>query len=681
MLLVALEWIVFGTYFTGQEIPQFDFLSAYNTEAYQWWQSAFRVGIPQWTPTLWGGYPAVSNLQNSSFYLPVGLATLLGPFTLHSSAILSAFHVAFGASGGYIFARRFNLKIAASLLAMIAWFFAAGFYSNAGELDIMRAFAWFPCILLISSTRWPWQKWWGPLLALLFIWQAILASYPGVLVTYLYLLPIWVIGNQFITREKLRRYLIPLAVSGIGAVAMSLIRFLPALTARGTYPGILPDTSKSEWALLGALLFPYNNPALPSFDDMESMFLGAAVVALIAFVPLRIPWVKVLLLIAGVGFLLGLGSPPWHDLVTHLPGMSLSRFRQADFRVVVLFCLVAVAAFSLDQLLRTRDATSTRTKGLVFGRIAAVSALLILFGVVEIKYHYEASESTTQWVLMTLAAAAAVVALLTKRRGLKSAAAAMLIGVAACSGVSAVYAVPGLWRSDRVTTELSYFGSTVDRLIASPASVSDVQRPARIAPPENPTGADTIDNRYSVAFYTGQTSLFGYVNLRGTETYERIKSVTQLPGDDGAQERAFWSAAGEIFESDVTAVPTVASTSKCVASGQCGQALSSMAKSYNSNGHFSYSLVATRPVIAMANEAYYPGWTASICEMSRCHSIVASSGTSGQIVLNIPKGSWTLHLDYRLPHLRLALGLFGFGALSVAMLVVLRAVRRRRVQC
>ena len=140
-ILTALEVVVFGDYFSGRVIPQFDFVSGYTEEASAWWHDGNFFSPPQWMPYLWGGYPSVSNFQNSAFYIPVGVMTIFGSLNLTSFAFLSALQVAAGAIGAYIFARLWGAGRVTGLLALVAWFFAAGFYSNASHLDIARAYS------------------------------------------------------------------------------------------------------------------------------------------------------------------------------------------------------------------------------------------------------------------------------------------------------------------------------------------------------------------------------------------------------------------------------------------------------------------------------------------------------------------------------------------------------------
>src|SRR5262245_14987223 len=93
MLVLAL----FGTFLTGRHCPPGDFLGAYNAEAYAWWRDGDFFTPPQWMPYLWGGYPAAASAQNSSWYLPVGLAAFVVPYGLWTASVLQVIHVVGGA--------------------------------------------------------------------------------------------------------------------------------------------------------------------------------------------------------------------------------------------------------------------------------------------------------------------------------------------------------------------------------------------------------------------------------------------------------------------------------------------------------------------------------------------------------------------------------------------------------
>ena len=99
VVIAVLQALVFGGYYSGAMTAPWDFLGAYNAEAFAWWRDGSFFNPSQWMPYQWGGYPTAASLQNSGWYLPVGVVAWLVPFTIHAASALQAFHVAWGALG------------------------------------------------------------------------------------------------------------------------------------------------------------------------------------------------------------------------------------------------------------------------------------------------------------------------------------------------------------------------------------------------------------------------------------------------------------------------------------------------------------------------------------------------------------------------------------------------------
>lgn len=686
-LLIALQTLVFGGFLSGAIIPQFDFMGGYNTEAFAWWRDGGFVAPTQWMPYMWGGYPAVSNLQNSSFYLPFGLVAAVVPFTLQASAAVSALHVAFGATGLYVFTRRWGAGIVPSLVGLVGWFFAAGIYSNATQPDIARAYAWLPWVLLIASVKWPWWRWYGPVLAVLLLWQAVLGIYPGTIVALAYLLPIWVIANQVLFRPKITSYLVPLLIAGLAAGAMTAVRFLPAILTRGTYEAVFPDVSVFGIATIGTFLYPFTNPKVPDFEVMRSFFLPAVFLPLLVFVPWRSKLVRAVAIVTGAAVVLGMPFWPWHDAVTNfLPGMQLSRFRMSDFKVIMLFGIVVLAVFALHRLVVARREVTTET---VAGTVAAtapahsqswtrwvpLTVLVLLnlgFAAIGLRYNWDPVASIPQWVI--LAAVSVIAYLLSRPPGLDNPRGVVAgIGLlAVISGLVGVFAVTPVWRTERVAAENNYFGGQVSDFIAArPADLTAEQRPARLPSPDDPTNRDEIYWVFGKVFYTGDASVFGYVNLRGNETWETIKNQLFAGGDLGRNNAAFWAAPGMLITGAPSTMPAPAESTVCAESGQCGPDLTVTPVSYDPGGKFSYDVVADRRVDVMANEAWYTGWQAELCSSDgACAAVETARGVAGQLTMTVPEGSWRLNLEYRLPGWTVAWAAFAGGVIAAALLGV-----------
>ena len=203
--ILILQTFVYWEYYSGAMTAPWDFFGTYNAEAFAWWHDGSFFHPSQWMPYQWGGYPAAASLQNSGWYLPVGIVASLVPFTIHAASALQAFHVAWGAIGLYWLTRRWGQGRASALFGLVAYSFAVGFFSNAQHVDIVRAFAWVPWLLLCVSPQWHWRRAWGIPLAALIFWQAAISSYPGVLALLAYGILVWVMVAQLSFRPRDRK--------------------------------------------------------------------------------------------------------------------------------------------------------------------------------------------------------------------------------------------------------------------------------------------------------------------------------------------------------------------------------------------------------------------------------------------------------------------------------------------
>ena len=280
---IALELLVFQTYFAGLHSPPWDFFGQYNAEAYYWWTFGGFFNPVDWVPTNWAGYPAASMLQNSAWYLPVGIMAAYGDFTLHSSAVLAALHVGFGAIGTYVLAKKLGSPILVALFALVGGFFAAGYFSNAQHVDITRAYSWIPWVLALATPFWKWKSPAGFFGGTLILWQFVSGAYPGVLVASAYVLVFWVVLMQVLNRSKVRNFLLPLLISSFIAILLSAPRIVPYLLLNPRPVSRPQDNSVFDHTNLTTLLFDYSSDLIPGDISMRSIFVPATVFVLLFF--------------------------------------------------------------------------------------------------------------------------------------------------------------------------------------------------------------------------------------------------------------------------------------------------------------------------------------------------------------------------------------------------------------
>ncbi|TFB91274.1 hypothetical protein E3O44_00320 [Cryobacterium algoricola] len=658
-ILIALEALVFRPYFDGESIPPWDFLGSYNTDAYSWWTQGSFFSPPEWISSVWGGYPAALVLQNSGWYLPVGMVSFFVPFSLHASAALSALHVAFGFLGAYALARGLKLRFLPATLVAVAWFFAVGYYSNAEHVDIVRGYSWIPWVLLVLSPKWPWRRWWSIPIAVLVLWQAITGTYPGMVIAMAYVGIVCVVAWQLSSRVHWREYLLPLAVSIASAALLCAPRLLPYLSFPADAASGLAESSVFSPDLIGTLLFGYGAPSLPNDISMRSFFVPAAALALAFFARWRDPATKLAAAIGVPALVLGMPFFPWATLAQSLPGLGLSRFGMSDFKPFLILSVVLLAASGLSMLTsRTRDRFWSAR---ILWPLAAALVFLILMVLIARSGPYVRADYVPQLIMLTVGLGLVSVLLVVPRVKLVAAAIAVgLIALTAVSGVAWANDNSATWRAPRLPTEQATYGSTVHALIDSRVVQKEhVQRPARMPLRQGFTVDDLFTVSWNRVYYTGELAIGGYINLKGSRT-QHLLTDALLDKSTGTDFASFLTMPGTILTVPRTEDPTAEDLHACVSGETCG-AGNIHPISYQS-GELVYRVETAVDVRAEFNEAFFTGWQASVClEDGSCRSIETRSSNTGLVEADLPSGSYTVKLAYHSPQGTTAWGAFWLG--------------------
>ncbi len=671
-LLAILVLLVFGDFVDGRSSPQFDFVGAYNAEAFAWWTDGSFFRPPEWMPYTWSGYPTAASLQNSAWYLPVGILANLTFFDIQAASLLYVLHVAFGAVGTYVLARRMGLGHLAALLGLAASFFVAGYFANAQHVDIVRGYAWTPWFLLVLSPWWPWKRWWSVAAAALVIWQILLGTYPGMLVAMFYIGVVWILALQVSTRRPLLHYLVPLGVSATLAVLLSLVKFLPAIALQGGDSPSGVNDSAFDLGILGTFFFAYYGENLPTDMSMRPYFVPAAILALLALVPWRSAIARSVIVVVILAAAISIPHLPWEDLVAYLPGAGLSRFRSSDYRPFILYGLILLAMMALDAASRPSTGPRVRRWWVVGYEGALLAFALWLAG-----QSFDRPLWVAPFVLLTLSAM--LVPVLAEALpeggprvgpGFLSVA---LIALTVASGTTWAFATTRPWRADRLTVEIQTWGTTVDSLIlarfdpdtaATSAWRPQVQRPARTPLDQEPVGPIESQRLWNASYFSGVAAVGGYTNLKGNPSFEAQTEAFADPAISRVA-RAFYAAPGTAVARSGEDGPRVQDIADCLATDltRCGTGLRLEPVHYEP-GIFRYRVSAASPLTLDLNESWYPGWTAELCsaEGSECRPVTPTMGSLGNIAIEVPSGEWTLGLRYVTPYRATGWILFGVGA-------------------
>ena len=328
--------------------------------------------LPLWLPDVYTGYPIQAEGMMGAFYPPnLLLFGLLPPLPAINLSVLWPFFVA--AFATYALARKLGAALWPSLVAAVAYALGGFYIVHLKHLPIVHTACWIPLVWLVIELGLEGKRRYLLLAGLIWAIQWLAGSpqlaYYSVGAGLAYYL-----GRAIQTRQVRRTapmMVIALVVSfGLAAVQIWPTAELTGFSERAG--GVSFDFASSfgyELESLKTFLYPYANgdPGTASYQIQGLFWEDYAYIGLLPlfaglagglWLARKSGLARLLLLIAGVAFLLGLGelTPIFRLAYTWVPGMDLFRFPQR-LQAVMTLCLVLAAALSLtrfqDWLART----------------------------------------------------------------------------------------------------------------------------------------------------------------------------------------------------------------------------------------------------------------------------------------------------------------------------------------
>ena len=361
---------------------------------------AVREGrVALWNPYLFMGAPFMANSQAGFFYpLNLLLSWLEVTRAVNWTIVL---HIFIAASGAYVFARSiFRLSIAAAFLAAISFGLGGYLGTQIEHVNQLQGLAWIGWMFLayefarirnvyFGSRNFAWIP-----LAILITLQLLAGHTQSVFITLVGLgfYALWLLGESiFVARPSgwraysllVTRYLLPLFLAAVVAIALSTLQLLPTLelTRNSARSGGLPTSLAVSFSLdprlLGRALLPDYEGALPAGGEFTAFFSVAAFMLLTIGVT---TWkratiqTRAIAIITFIGLFFALGGyNPLYYLLLKIPGFDLFR---APARWIVLFAFAGslLAGVGLDAL-RARQ-VSRRSL------LMAAAGVVVLLGLV-----------------------------------------------------------------------------------------------------------------------------------------------------------------------------------------------------------------------------------------------------------------------------------------------------------
>jgi hypothetical protein len=320
--------------------------------------------LPLWLPDVYTGYPIQAEGMMGALYPPnLLLFGLLPPLPAINLAVLWPFFVA--AFATYALSRRLGAALWPSLVAAVAYALGGYYIVHLKHLPIVHTACWIPLVWLLIELGLGGKRRYLLLAGLIWAIQWLagspqLAYYStGAGIAYY-------LGRAIQTRQ-VRKTALVMALALLLSLGLAAIQIWPTAELTGFSEragGVGFDFASSfgyQLESLKTLLYPYANgdPGTASYQIQGLFWEDYAYIGLLPlfaglfggmWLARKSGLARLLLLIAGVSFLVGLGenTPLFRLAYTWIPGMDLFRFPQR-LQAVMTLCLVLAAALSLTR--------------------------------------------------------------------------------------------------------------------------------------------------------------------------------------------------------------------------------------------------------------------------------------------------------------------------------------------
>ena len=630
----------------GKNSPAWDFVTSYFTASYVWWDNGSFFSPPSYLPYAFSGFPAHLSAQAASWYLPVGVLAELKIYNLHTSSILQVVTIFLGLIGVYFLANSWNLSKVISLIVALSFLFTSGFFSSASHVDIVRGWVFIPWILLLlkpSSNA----NWWRPILIALVSFQFMVGVYPGIIISTFYVL-IFYVGLNFYYDKNLRaqyiqNQILPFAL-GVG---LSLIKWLPLLSADRIDRG--SNVVRIDSAIVSTLIYPFDTSVLPPeffnilLNDitMRSLFIMPIILLFVLLLQKMDRFVVTFLTVTLVAIILGIDFENFGQWQENLPLLGESRFRTIDFKIFWTLATLLLGGKALSQ---AKEYGVSLIRG-VAALLLAFSFLLTMNAFAKTALIGEMLLTGNQLAKFSGISFALVTFLLVLHKWIKitySLALIITLITVVSSGYYWASSNKATWLHERAEVENYYYGFPVQDLISKGQEVETALRPMRIGPKfPIPYPAELAIFVWSSTEITKGFSLGGYVPLKGISRYEEAIMLARSARGVPYFSLLSMSQMGWVTDREIANLETV----KCIYRQTC-LVEGSYSEPVNWDiDELKFNLSSSKAGLFVVNEIPWEGWKAEVCSESSCEKVKTESDLE-TLFLSVPVSSDTKNVTF-----------------------------------
>ena len=626
LIIVLTVFYVFRGYFIGNTAPPWDFYGDYYTQAFSWWDLGSFFHPTTYLPYLISGYPSHLGLQVSSYYIPVGIVAEFFGYTLENATRLQGFTILFGIIGVYFFARLQNFRKPTSVLIGLTYLFSAGFFSNASHIDIVRAWAFFPWLLIALKPVEKIKSWQVILFTILWF-QFFVGAYPGNIASFFYAFLAWIIINLFINRNKIKNSILLYSITiGIG-ILLSMPKFLPFLLT-GSGPKI-QNQVVVDLGIISTIFFPYGGTGqsgdiiLPN-DLTQRTFYIIPLAVLLAFFATKKNINSIFgITFISIGIILGIDTiifPHWQE---NLPLLNISRFRTIDFKPLVVLGVSILAGVGFERILNKKDLKFFE----VMSRLTAAAVFVVLISIFAKISNLSHSEIRFGLYWIVISIIILLIILIIKNNSVVNFVATTFFFII---GLFWANHFVNPWNENRISTEKLYFGDISSNLIESKNEKNLTSRPVRVGPtfPIPYPGEMIIQfwnsNELKRSFTTG-----GYVTIKGEKTFQEYVNTALDPEKQKVMNFITESSSAVFVDSMISDLDS------CIIKSDCEIVDAKYEYENWSPGDIILKIKnLDQPSKIILNEVNWPGWKYEICNQNGTCRQYKDSQISKSFLLN-----------------------------------------------
>ena len=627
----------------------------------QTWHNGF---VPLWTPYLFNGFPQIADMQVAVFY-PINL--LLGYFFVFDQQILFwqiVFHYALAGFGMFLLVRHIAVSYIGGLFAGIAYMFSGFMIGHASHVGMQNTAAWLPIVMLLllyalETQRWPYAVFAGSAAGI-----AILAGHFQTAVFLLFVIFGYFIFNMtsgWLRERKIAwKKLLLFMCIGATAFLISAVQLLPTfeLTKQSQRAAIDRELAQTEslnpQSLRGLITPNHNNAAYGEYfgpwDRTQNyLFLGIttlafAIACLLLIRRIKNPVVWFFPPLAYVAVAYSLGKYSFlHSYFYLLPLFNKMR-APSNMMIVFDFAVIVCAGVGLAALIRAFP----KAKLFALLAVAVVCAELLPYAITS-ELMYARKEPQT---------------LFAKPRIVES----VQEEYRALEGVDRfrLYRVPELDRNLAQVFGVDDFSGYNPLALQRQAAYED-------AMVKNPALIDLGSIKYLPCEYIISRA-------------QALKKEGNLCVNEGYFSRAFLADAYAVAVTGTEALTRMAEVNlKKTLVLEKDPHLTQDARSLegevtlnenNNPNEVHMTVTANKPTLVFINQAYYPGWTASVdgetTEVLRANYLFQA--------VRVPAGTHTVLLRYTSQPLKqgIILSMIGLILFTLALLTIVRNKPRAR---